>query len=131
YLGISIYILSSVVCAFSQTIEVLIVARFFQALGSCAGVVITRAIVRDVYGHQEAARIFSILILIMGVAPILAPLLGGYIAVHLGWRYIFYVLTATSFICLLGIYFFLPETHKPKVTKKRNIFKTYFSILGH
>lgn len=131
YFGISIYIISSLVCAFAQNVETLIVARFFQALGSCAGVVITRAIVRDVYGHQEAARIFSVLILIMGVAPILAPLLGGYIAVNLGWTYIFHILAIFSSLCLVGIHLFLKETHPSLPGEKKKILKTYLDIMTH
>lgn len=130
YFGIAIYCLSSLICAMASSIEILIFFRFVQALGACAGVVVTRAIVRDVYGGQGAARIFSILILIMGVAPIVAPLIGGYIAVHFGWRYIFVFLALMSFICVTGIYFFMEETHHGN-RQKTKVIKNYLTILGH
>lgn len=131
YIGLSIYAVTSLICAFSQNVETLIVARFFQALGSCAGMVVTRAIISDLYDHREAARAYSVLILIMGVAPIVAPVLGGQMAVHLGWRYIFYVLSILSVLCLIALATFLPETHVKRDRPKRNVFKTYLSILKH
>lgn len=131
YVGLSIYAVTSLVCAFSQNVETLIVARFFQALGSCAGMVVTRAIISDLYDHREAARAYSVLILIMGVAPIVAPVLGGQMAVHLGWRYIFYVLSILSVLCLIALASLLPETHVKQERPKRNVFKTYWSILKH
>ncbi|HCD51181.1 MAG TPA: Bcr/CflA family drug resistance efflux transporter [Balneolaceae bacterium] len=131
YVGMTIYFISSLVCAFAPNIETLIIARVFQALGSSAGVVVTRAIVSDLYDHREAARIYSVLILIMGAAPILAPLLGGQIAITLGWRYIFIILAAISLICLIGIIFLLTETHVKPDHPNRKILRTYRNILTH
>lgn len=91
-LGTVIYIAASVVCAFATSIEVLIVGRFVQAFGACAGQVVARAVVRDRFDHTETARMLSLLMLIMGIAPILAPLAGGFLLTLGGWRLIFGVM---------------------------------------
>lgn len=130
YVGLTIYALSSLGCALSHNAESLIFFRFLQALGSCAGMVISRAIVRDKYHAKESARIFSLLMLIMGVAPILAPLLGGQISAFWGWRGLFWVLFAISLFTLLGVIFLLPETHRPdRGVKFSETLKVYGSII--
>lgn len=91
-LGTAIYIAASVVCALATSIEVLIVGRFVQAFGACAGQVVARAVVRDRFDHTETARMLSLLMLIMGIAPILAPLVGGVLLTLGGWRLIFGVM---------------------------------------
>lgn len=129
YVGLTIYSLASVFCAFSPNIEALIVLRFFQALGGCAGIVIARAMVRDLFEHRESARVFSLLMLVMGVAPILAPLIGGYVAVYFGWRAIFFVLAVFSAFSLASVFFFLPETREPNPdVHLSRTFSTYWNI---
>jgi DHA1 family bicyclomycin/chloramphenicol resistance-like MFS transporter len=90
----------------------MIVLRFLQAAGGCAGIVIARAIVRDLVEGVAAARAFSTLILVMGVAPILAPLLGGYVLQWLGWRAIFWALALFGLTCLAAVAR-VPETRPP------------------
>ncbi len=90
--GIAIYIAASIVCALAPSIEVLTPARFIQALGGCAGMVVARAAVRDHFDHTETARMLSFMQLISGIAPIVAPVLGGLIATWLGWRATFWTL---------------------------------------
>jgi DHA1 family bicyclomycin/chloramphenicol resistance-like MFS transporter len=109
--GMSIYIVSSFACAYSNNIHMLIVFRVVQALGGCSGMVVCRSIVRDVFEKQRAAQIFSTLMLVTGVAPVLAPLVGGYILKFLGWRAIFKVLGTLSLISWTCSLLFLPETH--------------------
>ena len=75
--GILIYVLASVGCALASNLSALIGLRFLQAMGGCAGLVISRAVVRDLFDAQESARMFSLIMLVMGAAPILAPLAGG------------------------------------------------------
>jgi DHA1 family bicyclomycin/chloramphenicol resistance-like MFS transporter len=129
-LGLAIYALASIACAMAQSIEAVIAFRFMQALGACGGMVIPRAIVRDRFGHQESARIFSLLMLIMGVAPILAPLLGGYVSLNLGWRYIFWFLLLFSLLSIAGAGIFLPETHGSNPDyKMKGSFATFGRIL--
>ncbi|HKP56780.1 MAG TPA: multidrug effflux MFS transporter [Polyangiales bacterium] len=87
--GVSLYILASVGCVLARSIEALIAARFLQALGGAAGPVIARAIVRDTYSGKDIARVLSLMMLVMGVAPILAPLAGSAMLGLFGWRSIF------------------------------------------
>lgn len=111
YIGLWLYLLASLACMLSSSVEQLAAWRFLQALGGCAGGVIARAIVRDRCGAHEAARVFSLLILVMGLAPILAPMLGGYLLALAGWRALFGVLAAFSALCLVCVYFGLRESH--------------------
>lgn len=85
-LGAGVFALASVICANATSIEMLLGARFLQALGACSGAVVARAIVRDLYNHTETARMLSLLTLVMGMAPILAPLLGGFLMTIGGWQ---------------------------------------------
>lgn len=111
YAGIVLYALASLGCALSGNIGALTFWRILQALGGSVGMVIARAAVRDRCGARDAARAFSMLILIMGLAPILAPLLGGWVVTTLGWRAIFFLLVAFSFASLTAIHFGLTESH--------------------
>jgi DHA1 family bicyclomycin/chloramphenicol resistance-like MFS transporter len=130
YVGLSLYCAVSLICVFAPNIETLIILRFFQALGACGGIVIARATVRDLFDHSESARVFSLLMLIMGVAPILAPLIGGYVAHFLGWHAIFAIVSVISALCLAAVYRFLPETREPNPNVRLGrTFKIYWSIL--
>ena len=130
YVGLTIYCAASLLCAVAPNVEALIILRLFQALGACGGIVIARATVRDLFDHSESARVFSLLMLVMGVAPILAPLLGGYVALYFGWHAIFTVVSVFSAIILAAVYRFLPETREPNPDiKLTQTFGTYFNIL--
>lgn len=113
YVGLSLYAMASLGCAFAPSITALAGWRFVQALGGCAGMVITRAIIRDRCAPLEAAKAFSLLMLVMGIAPILAPLLGGWIMAFFSWRAIFIVLTLFALACLLAVHRNLEETLEP------------------
>ena len=108
--GIGLFTLASVACALAPTLEWLIAARFAQALGGCAGMVVNRAIVRDLCTPIEAARAFSQLMLVMGVAPILAPLAGGWLMLLGGWELIFTFLAVFAGAFGFLVFFRLPET---------------------
>ena len=116
YAGLVMYILASIGCALSPTIEVLIVLRFFQALGGCVGMVAPRAMVRDVFPLNENAKVFSLLILILGVSPIIAPTVGSFIIGSFGWNHVFTVLTVVAFLTLLVVIYWLPESREPDPT---------------
>lgn len=111
YGGMALYVLATLGCALSNSIEMLIACRFVQALGGCAGMVITRAIVRDHFEAQGAARAFSLLILVMGIAPILAPIVGGGILQLTSWQGIFWCLAIYGALSLAAIHFGLEESH--------------------
>lgn len=108
--GLGVFFLASIACALSPTIDWLIYMRVIMALGGCVGMVVSRAVVRDVFPVSETAKIFSTLMLIVGVAPIIAPSVGSYILTVSTWRTIFYVLSGFSLILILSVYFFLPES---------------------
>lgn len=109
-LGMILYLAASVACAFSPTVEMLIVARFFQALGCCVTMVAPRAIIRDLFPVSESAKIFSLMILILGVSPIIAPTLGSFLIAGFGWYAVFLVLGVITLLVLLSVIFFLPES---------------------
>ncbi|WP_202922499.1 Bcr/CflA family multidrug efflux MFS transporter [Sinimarinibacterium sp. NLF-5-8] len=98
-IGLGIYTVASVVCVLAPGIEVLSLGRLMQALGGCAGMVITRAMVRDRFEPEDTARIFAALVLVMGVAPILAPLVGGQLLNFFDWHSVFVVLTVFGALC--------------------------------
>jgi len=108
--GIAIYVLASILCVFASSPNMLAALRFGQGLGACAGMVISRAIVRDVFDHQESARVFSLIMLVFGLAPVLAPLLGSYLMVLTNWRAIFVFMTLFGLVMLCVILFRFGET---------------------
>lgn len=112
-LGLMLYVLASAGCALSPTISVLIGLRFVQGLGACAGLVISRAVVRDVFSVKAAPHVFATMILIMGLAPIVAPLVGGYLLVWLNWQSIFWLLTLFGLLIFVLVHVGLPESHTP------------------
>lgn len=113
YIGLSVYLIASVGCAMATSANALIWLRLLQALGSCSGMVASRAMVRDLFPVEENAKVFSLLMLVVGVSPIIAPTLGGYVSAEFGWHYVFIVLTLMSVLILIAIHFYLPESRKP------------------
>lgn len=114
YAGLALYALASLGCALAPGVEALIALRFLQAVGGAAGPVVTRAVVRDLYTGPAAARLLSLLMLVMGVAPILAPLVGGWVLLVAGWRMIFTILAILGVACLALMAAALPETAPPR-----------------
>ncbi|WP_235880086.1 Bcr/CflA family multidrug efflux MFS transporter [Polyangium aurulentum] len=110
YAGLALYVLASIGCALAPGVHALIALRFLQAVGGAAGPVVTRAVVRDLYTGPAAARLLSLLMLVMGVAPILAPLVGGWVLLVSGWRMIFTILAVLGVACLALMAAALPET---------------------
>ncbi|MDA1072617.1 MAG: Bcr/CflA family multidrug efflux MFS transporter [Proteobacteria bacterium] len=130
--SLALYIAASIGCALAPDIDTLIALRFVQGLGACAGVVIARAVVRDLFEKAEAARIYSALILIMGLAPMLAPVLGGKLLIWADWHAIFWFLTAVGAACLAAVALRMPETHKAEHIRPLHlgsILKTYGGLL--
>lgn len=134
YAGLSIYFIASLGCALSASVNALIMLRLLQALGGCVGMVAARAMVRDLFAVKENARIFSMLMLVVAVSPIIAPTLGGYITSLLGWRYVFVMLMVVALIIVIGIIFLLPESKKPDPhfsLKPAPILKNFAGVLQH
>lgn len=111
--GTLVFVAGSVMAALAPSLPWLLAARFLQALGAAAGLVAPRAIVTDVCNLATSARIFSLLMQVMMIAPIVAPLLGGYLLAHGGWRFIFWTLAAVALACAVSIVRIVPETLAP------------------
>ncbi|MEW2530812.1 multidrug effflux MFS transporter [Streptomyces sp. NPDC047071] len=111
--GLLVYVLATAICAFAPTAELLIAFRLLQGLAGAAAIVIARAVVRDLYDGVEMARFFSTLMLISGVAPVVAPLIGGQVLRLTDWRGIFVVLTVVGVALTLLVWRSLPETLAP------------------
>lgn len=108
--GTLLYTLASLALVFAPSIEALVVGRFVQGLGACAGVVIARAVIRDRFDTTEGARLFSLTFLVLGVAPMLAPSFGAWLLIAFHWQSIFLVLALFGLIVGLAVLFGLPES---------------------
>jgi DHA1 family bicyclomycin/chloramphenicol resistance-like MFS transporter len=134
YIGMVLYILASLGCFFVTSIEQLIVLRFIQAVGSCAAGVASMAMVRDIFPVKDNAKVFALLILILGVSPMIAPTVGGYVTATFGWQIIFIILASIATLVLITVIFFLPESYQPDPTyslKPRPIINSFLSVMKH
>ena len=132
YIGLILYIVASVGCALAATADMLITLRLVQALGSCVGMVASRAIIRDIFPVNEIAKVFSKLMLVIAVSPIIAPTLGGYLVAAYGWHILFVVLAVMATLILVAIHFVLPETMRGDTTASLRpslIMKNYLTVL--
>jgi DHA1 family bicyclomycin/chloramphenicol resistance-like MFS transporter len=132
--GISIFTLASLGCMLADSIGMLVLFRFLQALGACAGPVLSRAMVRDLVGPQGAARVLSYLSAAVALAPAIAPIVGGFLAEAWGWRSCFAFLTGYGLLGLGATLFLLPETNLERDTRAANPlawFRIYRELIGH
>ncbi len=128
-ISLFVFILASIASLYVRTIEQLWVIRFLQALSGCGGVVISRAVVTDYFDKDKTLKIFALLALIMGVAPIVAPSLGNTILLFSNWKGLFAAMLFLGIALFLLVLFFLPETHKNKVkNQNKNVFVSYWEI---
>jgi DHA1 family bicyclomycin/chloramphenicol resistance-like MFS transporter len=109
YFGLSIYVISSIACAFSTSVEALVIFRLFQALGGSVGMVAPNAVIRETFEENERPKIMSMMILILGVSPILAPSLGSLLLTLASWKAIFLVLAGILLLIIFLIKSWLPE----------------------
>ncbi|MBP2302250.1 multidrug effflux MFS transporter [Azospirillum picis] len=109
--GVVIYLAASAVCAMTSSIEALIAARFFQALGACCGPVVARAVVRDVFGRERSATVLAYMSMAMALAPAVGPMLGGVLTEWFGWRANFVLLTGFACVILAAVWGMLGETN--------------------
>lgn len=132
YAGLALYIIASLCCLLSKTTETLIVWRVLQAVGGCVAGVGSMAMVRDLFSMKESAKVYSLLILILGVSPLLAPTIGGFLSAKFGWQSVFIVLATMGVLLLFAVRFLLIESHNPDPTvvlKLGPIFKSFHEIL--
>lgn len=124
-LGITAFALASLGATFAPSIEWLVAARFLQALGGCAGIVVARAMVRDLFDERHSAQVYSLLMLVMGVAPILAPLFGGFLIAHFNWTLIFLFQAGFAVLCFFAVWRGLGET----LPQGRRVASGFVSVL--
>lgn len=132
YGGLALFTIGSVGCALAPDIETLIGFRVVQALGACAGMVVPRAIIRDLHTGPDATRLMALLMLVVSVSPILAPLAGTAIIQFSDWRGIFWAITATAIVALALTATMLDETHPPEKRGEsswRGSFAAYWTLL--
>jgi DHA1 family bicyclomycin/chloramphenicol resistance-like MFS transporter len=113
--GLGLMVVASAACSFAETLPQLIAARFFQAFGGASGMVISRAIIRDLYSRERISSMISLVIGVMMIAQMLSPLAGGLIENSFGWRAIFYATTAMSLVVAAAIALALPETRRERL----------------
>lgn len=131
--GLALYFLASILCGTSISIEILIAARFLQAVGCCSAVIIARAVVRDAYQPQDSVKLIAKASSWLSLAPLLGPILGSYLQVTLGWRAAFFVHALLSLSVLILVYLRLPETnlHKDRsATELSGLLRNYRIVLG-
>ena len=129
--GIAVFVVASAACTLAGSIEQLIAARFFQALGSCCGPVLGRAVVRDVYGRERAASVLAYMAMAMALAPAIGPAAGGYLTVLFGWRANFVFLTVFGLAILAAVWTMLEETNRrrdPTALMPRRLVSNYASL---
>jgi DHA1 family bicyclomycin/chloramphenicol resistance-like MFS transporter len=127
------FAIASLICAFARSIEALIVARFVMGLAGSTGMVIARAVVRDSFEEADSSRIYSMLMLVIGIAPIISPSVGGWLMqTGGGWGSIFWALAVFGCLCGFAVAIDLPETHPPSRRSQDSvatIFRRYAALL--
>ena len=121
YFGMVVYVIASIICATTDNAYVLFAARTVQALGACVGTVVTRAMVRDRLHPKQMAKAFSLMVLVMGIAPILAPSMGALLLKFTDWRVIFWFLAGFGVLNIILTKLFLHETLAPENRNARPI----------
>ncbi|MBB2148443.1 multidrug effflux MFS transporter [Pedobacter gandavensis] len=132
YIGLVVYIIASAICVFATSLDALIILRFMQAIGSCAAAVASIAMVRDLFPVKENAKVFALLMLVVGVSPMIAPTLGGYVTVAWGWHSVFIILMGLGILNLIASWLWLPDGYKPDTSlslKPIPILKNFLSVL--
>jgi DHA1 family bicyclomycin/chloramphenicol resistance-like MFS transporter len=133
YFGLCLFALGSIGCALAGDIQTLIAFRVLQGIGACAGMVISRAIVRDLHTGPDAAQLMSLLMLVFSVSPILAPVAGSFVIAWASWRWIFWTVLVAAFLGMIMIGLFLKETrhaHLRANSTIRSALSAYRELLG-
>jgi DHA1 family bicyclomycin/chloramphenicol resistance-like MFS transporter len=132
FVGILVYIFASLGCSFVTNIDTFIGLRIIQAVGSCAAAVASVAMVRDLFPVKDIPKVFSLLMLVVGLSPMLAPTIGGYVTAYYGWHVVFLILMGLGIIILIGAMIELPNTYVPDTSislKPKPIITNFISIL--
>jgi len=132
YIGLLVYILASLGCALITDIDSFIILRFIQAVGSCAASVAAMTMVRDLFPIKDTPKVFSLLMLVVGLSPMLAPTIGGYVIAGFGWHSVFLILMVMGIGILLASKFGLPHTQDPDLSislKPKPILHNFSKVL--
>ena len=130
--GLSVYLLSGVACALAPSLDWLVAARFAQAIGCCTAVVVARAVIRDAYSPAEGARVLAKASSLLALAPILGPILGGYLQVTFGWRAAFVALASAGLLVWIGAWRSMKESNSrpnPDAMRPRSLVRTYLGVV--
>ncbi|KEO75737.1 multidrug transporter [Anditalea andensis] len=131
YVGLGIYLIASLGCAFSQSVENLIVMRLLQAIGGCAGMVAAQALVRDLFPVTKTAQILSLLTLVIAVSPMIAPTVGGYVTAYYDWHIVFIILAVLTLLIWLAAIWVLPDGSAPNAhisLKPKKVYNNYLKV---
>ncbi|WP_426485120.1 multidrug effflux MFS transporter [Flavobacterium sp. 2] len=132
FIGLMVYILASLGCAYVTDVDTFILLRFVQAIGSCAATVASVAMVRDLFPVKDIPKVFSLLMLVLGLSPMLAPTIGGYVTEDYGWHVVFFILMFMGISILLASQIGLPNSYKPDVfisLKPKPIISNFLKVL--
>ena len=132
FIGMLVYIAASLGCVFVKDIDTFIGLRFIQAVGSCAATVASVSMVRDLFPVKDIPKVFSLLMLVVGLSPMLAPTVGGYVTEWYGWHMVFLILMCIGIVILLAAQFGLPDSYKPDQSislKPKPIIKNFISVV--
>jgi len=132
YGGLILYVVASLGCALTTSVDQLIVMRFFQAMGGCVGLVASQALVSDIFPSNKRAEVFSMITLVIAVSPMIAPTVGGYVTVGFGWHWLFIILAGIVLLMITGIYFFLPTGQMPDSSvslKPKSVLNSYLTVI--
>ncbi|WP_264550996.1 multidrug effflux MFS transporter [Flavobacterium sp. N2038] len=132
FVGLLVYILASLGCIYVTNIDSFIFLRFVQAIGSCAATVASVAMVRDLFPVKDIPKVFSLLMLVVGLSPMLAPTIGGYVTEDFGWHWVFFILMCMGILILIASQIGLPNTYKPDTSislKPKPIISNFLKVL--
>lgn len=132
FIGLMVYILASLGCVYVTDIDSFILLRFIQAVGSCAATVASVAMVRDLFPVKDIPKVFSLLMLVLGLSPMLAPTIGGYVTEDYGWHTVFLILMFMGIAILLAAQIGLPNSYKPDTSislKPKPIISNFLKVL--
>jgi len=132
FIGLMVYILASLGCVYVTDIDSFIFLRFIQAIGSCAATVASVAMVRDLFPVKDIPKVFSLLMLVLGLSPMLAPTIGGYVTEDYGWHMVFLILMCMGIAILIASQLGLPNSYKPDTSislKPKPIISNFLKVL--
>ncbi|EAZ79369.2 drug resistance transporter, Bcr/CflA family [Algoriphagus machipongonensis] len=132
YVGLGIYVIASIGCAFTDSVNTLIIMRFLQAVGGCAGMVAAQAMVRDIFPITKTAQVLALLTLVIAVSPMIAPTLGGFLTAYYEWHWVFIVLALLTIIIWMAVIWVLPDGANPDKMvslRPKQVWKNYILVM--